>query len=234
MKWNEVTPSFLRRSNLLHVIRVSIRARAEQSRVREERELDAQGDKLPPPVLLVDVARALDVQQHEDLHAPVVLLEAGRVPVGPVRLVPHLIVVVLLRVLDRLPLALRQHRARLAPALALALALVRPCARRARAVRADPGPERLELARVLLDRRLERVEVLRVRGRDKIVERLFRVVGLDVALIGELGVERDGEVLVERAGGEAVLRACGIRVSEVRSASRARPNGGRTSMSRPW
>lgn len=165
-------------------------------------EGSVQCDKLPSPVLFVNVGCAFDVEQRKDLHPPVVLLEARRIPIRPVRLVLHAVARLRLRVVDEFPIAVRQDGTGAALPFPLALAVLPPVLY---PVRADAFADRLEVAAILLDRLGERVERFRVIGRDKVVEDLFGVVCLDRARVGELCLVRDAEVLRERAGREAVL-----------------------------
>ena len=58
--------------------------------------LNLQSDERPTRVLLVDVARCFDEEQHEQLGPPVELPEPGRLPVRREQLVANLLLVILL------------------------------------------------------------------------------------------------------------------------------------------
>lgn len=124
----------------------------------------SQRHEAPSRILLVDVARALNIQQHKHLHPPVVLPEPGRLPVGSVQLVDNLPIRRLL-LAERFPPALRQLPPSLR-SLGLALALGRlPLALAlggivpvCEAVAGDAVSERCERGGVCLDCLMECVE----------------------------------------------------------------------------
>lgn len=59
--------------------------------------LNSQSDERPTRIILVDVARCFDEEQHEQLGPPVELPEPGRLPVRREQLVANLLVILLLR-----------------------------------------------------------------------------------------------------------------------------------------
>jgi hypothetical protein len=163
---------------------------------------DSQRDELPTAVLLVNVLSALDVQEHEDLHSPVVLLESWRLPIAGVSLKDHLVVLGGVPLRQDLP---RPRRAAHARTLALALSLAIHLLVVLLPERANLGPQWLELERVLLHRFEELGPLLGVRRGDEVVQSLLGVVGLDLTGLGELGIVLDVKVLIEATRGEAEL-----------------------------
>ncbi len=158
-----------------------------------------------------------------------VLLEARRIPIRPVRLVLHAVARLGLCVVDELPIEVLQDGTGSALSFPLALDVLPQVLY---TVRSDPFAVRLEVAAILLDRLGERVERLCVIGRDKVVEDLFGVVCLDRASVGEFCLVRDAEVLRERAGSKAILfTPNGSAVSN--RLERETEEKKRTSMSRP-